>query len=79
MNTLATEINGEVHRQDDKLDAVNKELDVNLNTVREGNKELKKAVKMSKSSTKCMCITAIGVIIALAFMAVIMAVILGLV
>ena len=54
LNSIATEINGKVHQQDQKLDTLNKELDYNVESVRKANKNLDKAAKVGSKSRKCM-------------------------
>ena len=50
MNQLATEINGEIHKQDEKLDDMNKELEHNVQDIKDANKDLEEAVKLSSGS-----------------------------
>lgn len=54
LNSLATEINGKVHQQDEKLDTLNKELDYNVEELHKANKDLEKAAKVGGGNHKCL-------------------------
>ena len=54
LNTLASEINGKIHEQDEKLDQINSELEYNVTNLKDANTDLEEAVRISSSgSNKC--------------------------
>lgn len=54
LNTLAGEINTKVYEQDEKLDALNKELSYNVDQLNKANKDLEDAARMSQGGNKCL-------------------------
>ena len=56
LNTLATEINGKIYEQDEKLDSINRELSYNVDNMKKANKDLEEAVKLSSGGNKCLLI-----------------------
>lgn len=55
LNTLASEINGKIHEQDAKLDQINSELEYNVGNLKDANKDLEEAVRLSSGGGKNKC------------------------
>ena len=55
LNTLASEINGKIHEQDEKLDKINSELEYNVQNLKDANQDLEEAVKLSGGGGRNKC------------------------